>query len=193
MKRPYWYVHPRFIRKKTRHTWTNSERKEIYTLRIKGLSIDAIIQKLKLKNLSRIPVYNVIRDETNLRKGKCSCGAILTAKEKSKQEKNVSIKCNTCLKKNSIFKKNLRREYLRKHLCGICGKRKTMPGYTTCRLCLSPDYRRSYAQGLCGRCHTKPISKHSKSFCDSCLEINRKKTRKYRIMAKRSSLLSKKG
>ena len=185
-KRPYWYVNSRFIRPKVRHSWTEEERKKIYSLRKQGKSVDEIIQILKL-DCNRIQVYNVIHGETNTRKGKCSCGAKLSKAEVYEQRENVSVKCIPCLKKNSDLKKRLRRHYLRRHLCGICGKRKKMVGYTTCRLCLSADYRRSYLQGLCGKCHTKPISKHSRALCDDCLKINRKKTHAYRLLAHANS------
>lgn len=35
-KRPNWYVEPRFIRPKVRHSWTEEERNKVYTLRKNG-------------------------------------------------------------------------------------------------------------------------------------------------------------
>ena len=175
-----WYRNPKFVRPKVRHSWTDLERKKIYTLRMQGQSVDDIIRVLKLKT-KRTPVYNVIREIKNAKKGRCSCGAKLTQKEIYSQRGNVHVKCTQCLKTNSDLKKRLRRKHLRNGLCGICGKRKKMSGYTTCKLCLSADYRRSYIQGLCGRCHTNPIDKkRSRSLCQGCLDHNKKQIQKYR-------------
>jgi hypothetical protein len=175
-----WYRDVNFVRPKVRHSWTDNERGKIYTLRMAGVSVDDIIIIMKLKT-GRIPVYNLLREIRSVKKGRCSCGRKLTQREIDKQKDNVHIRCTKCLKANSDLKKKLRKKYLRKGLCGICGKRKKMKGYTTCKLCLSADYRRSYVQGLCGKCHTNPIDeKRSRSLCHTCLDHNKRHIKHYR-------------
>ncbi len=169
-----WYLDPKHIRQKTRHSWTDIERKGIYFLRIAGVPVKEVIRIMKL-DVGKIPVNNIYQQQVRLRKGKCSCGKKLTQKEIEQQKNNIFIKCTACLEKNSIFKKELRRKYLEQGLCGICGQNKVLPGHTTCKLCLSADYRRSYVKGLCGKCHVNPINKkRSKALCNSCLDLNKR-------------------
>jgi hypothetical protein len=179
--RPDWYIDRKFVREKTRHTWTDEEREMIYSLRKFGKPVDLIIQSLKLYGrVTRTQIYNIIREKKNIALGKCNCGTELTDGEKIAQAGKVAPKCGKCLLKNSYIKKQVREKNLSNGLCGVCGKNPVLDGHKTCKMCLSADYRRSYVQGMCGKCHTKPISPKSTVFCSDCLEKNRINAKEYR-------------
>jgi hypothetical protein len=173
MDRPSWYKQTKFIRSKKNHSWTETEVKQVYTLRVQRLPVDKIIRKLNLK-VNRVQVYNVLRMLRKSRKGKCfQCGTGLTEGEWVVQQNSLFKKCHKCQEKSSVYKKEKRQENLKEGKCSCCGNAPALKGKTTCIYCLSSTHRRRLADGLCGTCGNNPISKNSITLCEPCLELNR--------------------
>lgn len=176
MNRPIWYTSPKFIRKKSSHSWTDYEIRKVFDMRSEGVSVSKIIETLKL-HVNNTQVYNVIRVWKKNIKGLCfQCGEELTQKDYLNQ-KNKKLKlCIKCQEKISSYKKNKRKTNIKEGKCGCCGHTRPLKNKATCMRCLSYTHRRRLAEGFCGKCGDKPISKNSTALCKDCLEITRKST-----------------
>lgn len=156
------------VRMKRNKTWSESEKKKIYSLRlVKKMSAKEVSRKLKI-NL--IQVYNITRLMKKQVLEQCFvCGKDLTMEEKSQKAKFKA--CNECKSYLKRYKRWRRRKALRQNLCGYCEIEPVLPGKKACKKCISATYRRRIKEGLCGHCGKKPIKKHG--LCDTCAYKNR--------------------
>lgn len=172
--RPQWYLQPGFIRKKRNHSWTKSELKRVYTLRLQKVPVPRIINEMHLKDIKKTQIYNVLRMMKKNFHHKCfQCGGEMSPAEMEEQ-KNRNFKiCAQCQSKNTNYKQKLRKKLHKQGLCTCCGKNPSMKNKKTCPLCLSYTHRNRISMGICGSCGKHPLSKHSEVFCDKCLSRNR--------------------
>jgi hypothetical protein len=178
INRPQWYAKAQFIRKRRNHAWTSQEIKNILSLRIQQIPVDEIIHKLRLKDVKRTQVYNILRMKKKNRNGKCfQCGEDLTKKEIMFQGNKTFKICDSCQEKNLKYKQKIRKSNQRKGFCTYCGTNPPLKDKKTCIHCLSYTHRRRIAEGMCGVCGKRPINtKRSTALCDICLELNRTHT-----------------
>lgn len=176
--RPRWYQKAKPVRNKK---WSAEEKTRVYTMRVlehkKVTDIIATFHGL----VTPTQVYNIVRMMKNTIRGRCfRCGRKLRSREKIKtRSEQIDHLCSQCKRKVQEYKTSLRESALKRGLCGSCHKNKTLPGFTSCRSCLSITYRRRIAKGKCGFCGERPISKKSASLCRTCMEINRQRARSY--------------
>jgi hypothetical protein len=179
--RPDWYTTE--ITKKKNESWTLQDLILVYTMRVKNnMATDEIIEALKKrgKKADKISVYNLTRQSKKALLGKCfKCGEDLTPQEmQSKKMGRILFLCTSCREEASQMKKKRRELFLKQGFCGVCGKRKALPGHTSCKKCLSSVNRRRIIQGICGTCGKNPIdSPRSIHQCSTCLEKNNIKSK----------------
>jgi len=179
--RPSWYTKSKFIRTRKNHQWTEQEMKQVYSLRIQRVPIDLIIEKLHL-NVRRVQVYNILRMLKKNQDNKCfQCGEDLNKEEQSNQNNKFFKKCDSCKKKNHVYKKRKRRNNIKEGICGYCGRNRILEGKKACIYCLSYSHRQHISKGLCGNCGKSPISPRSISSCDYCMVLNRNQVHMSRI------------
>jgi len=162
--RPKWYT---TSPTRKNRSWTEREKKKIYTMRVlKNSGISDIIISFN-GTVSKTQVYNIVRMMKKAAKNRCfKCGGILPSNSYS----NVPKLCSVCSSKTKEYKEKLRNDALKKGLCAVCHKKKVIPGYKTCKSCLSATYRRRIANGVCGTCGKRPIARKSISQCSYCLK-----------------------
>ena len=181
VSRPQWYAKAQFIRKKRNHSWTRQEIKNVLNLRAQQIPVDLIIAKLRLKDVKRSQVYNILRISKKNNSGKCfQCGHDMTRTEIMAQEKNAFKICLSCQEKNLQYKQKIRKNNQKKGMCIYCGTKPPLKDRKTCKHCLSSTHRRRIAEGLCGTCGKRPISSRSTAKCDICLEINKTSSHTHR-------------
>jgi hypothetical protein len=174
-RRPQWY-HEEIATVKNK-AWTDSERKQIFNMRVvQGMGIDEILDHFQ-NRISRVMLFNQIRLARKIMAKRCyRCGTPIP----KKSQKPGLLTCNSCRVALSEYKKLMRREYLARKVCGVCWERKAIPGHTACRQCIALMHRRRNKKGLCCKCGEKPIDKeNSITLCSGCLEVNRKYARSY--------------
>ena len=164
MDRPKWYL--KRIKERTQRSWTEEEKLKIYTLRQKKVPPSVIARRFRA---TITQIYNITRMMNKAVNDKCFvCGKKFPIEEVKSPRKKAIRACESC-KKKSIKYKRLRREKLnKKGLCGYCGRKKVVPGFKSCKDCISLTYRRRYIVNLCGRCGKHPIHKSSKTQCFTC-------------------------
>lgn len=162
--RPEWYTN---ITMKKNRSWTASEKKKVYHMRVmKNKGVDDIVVAFN-GTVTKTQVYNVIRMMKKAAKNRCfKCGDLL----KNGYQTNKPQLCHKCSSKTQEYKNQLRQNAIKEGLCAVCHKKKAIPGYKTCKYCLSATYRRRIANGICGSCGKRPISGKSISQCATCLK-----------------------
>jgi len=176
MNRPAWYL--KDVKEKEKRDWTTQEVKMVYTLRKKHKLTPVDIAYMFGVSITQI--HNITRLATKAHKKRCFiCGHELCQTDIKKHKGKYIKACSKCIKKQNEYKRKRRNEALKEGKCGYCGKYKVIPGYTSCKKCISATYRRRYTQNLCGRCGKHPIyKKRSIALCKQCLEKNRQKKNK---------------
>jgi len=162
---------------KQQHSWTLADRQKIYTMRVKqNLPINDILDLLGV-GITRIKLFNQIRISRAVFARKCfRCRKPVH----SRRPLGSLLACKQCKQKLSEYKKEMRRKYLKRGICGVCWERKVVPGFTACRKCISIAHRRRYIKGICGKCGKHSIYKSSVALCLNCLKSNKKYSQLYR-------------
>jgi hypothetical protein len=182
-ERPDWYMQK--IEKSKKHSWKISDFTQVYTLRVAPPAdqkvpvgqVRKILGKKCTRKISKIDVYNLTRQSKAILSDRCMrCGNDLTDKDKrTKKTNRLLFLCTKCKEITTKLKEKRRKSFLKGGMCGVCGKRKTLPGRTSCVSCISMTYRRRNKKGLCGTCGANPIAKRSLCHCTACLEKMRVK------------------
>lgn len=162
------------VKNKENREWSDREKLKIYTLRKKGVTAQEVARKFKT---TVIHIYNITRLTKKGLKNECYiCGHKLT--EKEKRQRGLIKVCFKCKKSSYKYKHKRRIRALKHGLCGVCGINPVIPGYKSCKECISATYRRRIQKGLCGHCGKKPINKKSGCLCTQCLIKNKLKQRR---------------
>ena len=159
------------VKKKENREWTLPEMAKIFTLRVNnGEDPEDIARKF---HATKIQVYNIVR---MMRAGivdKCfMCRNPLTPAEiRARKPGKLLCLCFKCKKETVQYKRKIRKDYIRRGLCGYCGKERLV-SKTAGRHCISATYRRNLNRGLCGHCGKDPV-RPGGSMCDTCTDIMR--------------------
>jgi transposase-like protein len=183
--REAWYLGK--VPEKRNRLWTENEKMRVFTMKTQeDYSAAEIARKFKA---SVIQIYNVVRLVKKGLKNECyMCGNSLTEKEIHNNKNRFIKACDECKEKSENYKKNLRKQAIKRGLCIYCViqkghtfiGRKALSGHKSCRRCISATHRRRYALGLCGHCGKNPIGKGKIALCNECAEASKTKTAIYR-------------
>jgi transposase len=174
--RQAWYLGK--VSEKKNREWTTSEKMAVFTLRIRNYSATEIASRYRA-SISQI--YNVVRLVRKGLKNECyMCGNPLTEKELLTNKKHFIKACEKCKSKALKYKKEIRKEAEKAHLCVYCRIKPAIIGHKSCPDCISLTHRRRYVKGLCGQCGKKPIGKNKLALCEPCAKEIRIKASIYR-------------
>jgi hypothetical protein len=163
-----WYLNPVHIRKFKNTHWSDKQRSQILKLHRTHSTkeIAAHFSSVFSTPISVIQIDNQLRIARSQSKGLCPyC---------YKPHSGPNLACPSCVSIKSRKRDAKKKEALKKGLCGVCLKRKVIPGLKACKLCLSYVKRTRLLHSLCTDCGSHPINKQlSIVLCTSCYNLKR--------------------